>query len=302
MASTSWSSCSHSSMTCMPPARPRACRRAAISEYAPGQVEITLQHRFDALQAIDEGVRTSAWSGCGESPWVAGLLYGQAVRRSIRQRPAPARQPGRRRWQQSVRQRGPGRDPLLRQAIGGMKACLLESLALFCPNANSFRRFQANSYAPLAPTWGINNRTVSLRVPAARRPAGTSSTASAAPTPIPGGGGVARRCAWVFASDSTPVRRSLATATLKPQALPSDWLTALRALELGLGARGARRGFPEDLPGDQAGRIPCLHGRGRRAGLALVSQPGLNERLPALPVSREAGGRLAVGVFHAAQE
>ena len=32
-------------------------------------------------------------------------------------------------------------------------------------NANSFRRFQANSYAPLAPTWGINNRTVSLRVP-----------------------------------------------------------------------------------------------------------------------------------------
>lgn len=31
--------------------------RTAISEYAPGQVEITLQHRFDTLQAIDEGVR-----------------------------------------------------------------------------------------------------------------------------------------------------------------------------------------------------------------------------------------------------
>ncbi|MDO2211775.1 glutamine synthetase, partial [Escherichia coli] len=56
----------------------------------------------------------------------------------------------------------PAGPPLLRQAISGMKACLLESLALFCPNANSFRRFQANSYAPLAPTWGINNRTVSL--------------------------------------------------------------------------------------------------------------------------------------------
>jgi len=31
--------------------------RTAISEYAPGQVELTLEHRLDALQAIDEGVR-----------------------------------------------------------------------------------------------------------------------------------------------------------------------------------------------------------------------------------------------------
>ena len=31
--------------------------RTAISEYAPGQLELTLEHRFDALQAVDEGVR-----------------------------------------------------------------------------------------------------------------------------------------------------------------------------------------------------------------------------------------------------
>lgn len=31
--------------------------RTAISEYAPGQVEITLEHRSDALQAMDEAVR-----------------------------------------------------------------------------------------------------------------------------------------------------------------------------------------------------------------------------------------------------
>ncbi|VFS91954.1 glutamine synthetase [Pseudomonas aeruginosa] len=34
-----------------------------------------------------------------------------------------------------------------------MLASLLDSLLLFCPNANSYRRFQANSYAPLAQTW-----------------------------------------------------------------------------------------------------------------------------------------------------
>ena len=46
-----------------------------------------------------------------------------------------------------IRDRG---TPLLRHAIGGMMATLDDALAIFCPNANSFRRFQANSYAPLA--------------------------------------------------------------------------------------------------------------------------------------------------------
>ena len=55
--------------------------------------------------------------------------------------------------------------PLLKQAVGGMLSTLLDSLLMFCPNANSYRRFQSNSYAPLAATWGVDNRTVSLRVP-----------------------------------------------------------------------------------------------------------------------------------------
>ncbi len=38
-------------------------------------------------------------------------------------------------------------------------------MAVFAPHANSYRRFRAMSYAPVAATWGVNNRTVSLRVP-----------------------------------------------------------------------------------------------------------------------------------------
>ena len=34
----------------------------------------------------------------------------------------------------------PAGTPLLRTAIGGMLASLLDSLLLFCPNANSYRR------------------------------------------------------------------------------------------------------------------------------------------------------------------
>jgi glutamine synthetase len=60
----------------------------------------------------------------------------------------------------------PAGTPALRHAIGGMKDLLAPSMAIFAPNANSYRRFRANSYAPVAPTWGVNNRTVSLRVPA----------------------------------------------------------------------------------------------------------------------------------------
>jgi len=60
----------------------------------------------------------------------------------------------------------PAGAPPLRHAVGGLKATLADGMAIFAPNANSYRRFRANSYAPVAPTWGVNNRTVSLRVPA----------------------------------------------------------------------------------------------------------------------------------------
>jgi glutamine synthetase len=59
----------------------------------------------------------------------------------------------------------PAGTPLLRQAIAGLQATMVESTAVFAPNANSFRRFRQNSYAPIAPSWGVNNRSVSLRVP-----------------------------------------------------------------------------------------------------------------------------------------
>ena len=41
-----------------------------------------------------------------------------------------------------------------------------DSMLLFAPHLNSYRRFQRASHAPLAPTWGYDNRTVAVRVPA----------------------------------------------------------------------------------------------------------------------------------------
>jgi glutamine synthetase len=56
--------------------------------------------------------------------------------------------------------------PTLLQAIGGLKETLADSMAVLAPHANSWRRFAANSYAPVSATWGVNNRSVALRVPA----------------------------------------------------------------------------------------------------------------------------------------
>ena len=55
---------------------------------------------------------------------------------------------------------------LLRHAIAGCLASMADSMLMFAPNVNSYRRFQVGSHAPMAPTWGYENRTVSIRVPA----------------------------------------------------------------------------------------------------------------------------------------
>ncbi len=56
--------------------------------------------------------------------------------------------------------------PLLQHAVAGCLATMEESMLLFAPNQNSYRRFQRGTHAPLAPTWGYENRTVAVRIPA----------------------------------------------------------------------------------------------------------------------------------------
>jgi glutamine synthetase len=40
------------------------------------------------------------------------------------------------------------------------------SIAVLAPNANSYRRFKPDTHAAVRAGWGVNNRTVPLRVPA----------------------------------------------------------------------------------------------------------------------------------------
>jgi glutamine synthetase len=138
--------------------------RTAISEYAPGQVEITLEHG-DALQAMDQAVRYKRL--------VKGVAHAHGMQACFMAKPFDDLAGTGMHMHVSLAD-AEGNNLFASEDPAGTRCCarrwrharhLLDSLLLFCPNANSYRRFQANSYAPLAPTWGVDNRTVSLRVP-----------------------------------------------------------------------------------------------------------------------------------------
>jgi glutamine synthetase len=141
--------------------------RTLMSEYAPGQFEITLEHRADALRAVDEAVlfkravrgvaRRHGRIACFMAKPFAGMAgTGMHLHASL------ADADGR----NAFASEDPAGTPLLRHAIGGLRGTLADGMAVFAPHANSYRRFRAMSYAPVAPTWGVNNRSVSLRIPA----------------------------------------------------------------------------------------------------------------------------------------
>jgi glutamine synthetase len=140
--------------------------RTLMSEYAPGQFEMTLEHRADALRAVDDAVMfkravrgVAARRGCVAcfmaKPFEGLAGSGMHLHASL------ADADGR----NLCADADPRGSQMLRHAIGGLRETLAEGMAVFAPHANSYRRFRAMSYAPVAATWGVNNRTVGLRVP-----------------------------------------------------------------------------------------------------------------------------------------
>jgi glutamine synthetase len=57
-----------------------------------------------------------------------------------------------------------GISDLMRQYIAGQLYCLPHILPLFAPTINSYKRLVEGAWAPTTLTWGIDNRTVALRV------------------------------------------------------------------------------------------------------------------------------------------
>jgi glutamine synthetase len=139
-----------------------------ISEFAPGQYELTLHYRDDVMQAADDlfrlkrlvrmharahGVTACFMAKPNEDYAGSGMHFHvsmlDASGRNVFVEPVEGQ------WNETIR-----------HAIGGLRATMGESMLVFAPHANSWRRFASNSYAPVSPTWGVNNRSVALRIPA----------------------------------------------------------------------------------------------------------------------------------------
>ena len=141
---------------------------AALSEYAPGQFEVNLHHVDDPALACDHAVllkravkAAARKNGLGVSfmakPFQEFAGCGLHIHISLLDADGNNVFSG---------QCADGDfSDTLRHAIGGMMESMDESMAIFAPNANSYRRYGRNSYVPSTPNWGPNHRDLALRIP-----------------------------------------------------------------------------------------------------------------------------------------
>jgi glutamine synthetase len=139
---------------------------AALAEYGPGQFEVNLRHVADARLACDQAIRFKrivkgvALRNGLEATFMA-KPYGDMAGSGLHVHVSVVDDSG-----QNVFAAADalGND-LLKQAAAGLLATMADGMAVFAPNANSYRRFKPETYVPMHATWGYNNRGVAVRVP-----------------------------------------------------------------------------------------------------------------------------------------
>jgi glutamine synthetase len=138
-----------------------------IKESAPSQYEINLYHCADAVLAADQAVmlRRVIRGVSGRQGMRATFMakpFGELAGNGMHLHCSLVDAEGNNAFDDRT---GRGTE-LLRRAIAGCLDTMADSMLLFAPNLNSYRRFQRGTHAPLAPSWGYENRTVAVRVPA----------------------------------------------------------------------------------------------------------------------------------------
>jgi glutamine synthetase len=147
--------------------------KGTLSEFAPGQFEINLGHVDEMLLAADQAALLkrcikAAARATGQRATFMAKPFAEQSGSGLHVHLSLLDREGR-----NLFGAAPDGDRRLGHAICGLQDLMAESMLVFAPNANSYRRLRPLTYAPTAPTWGWNNRTVALRIPpggpAARR-------------------------------------------------------------------------------------------------------------------------------------
>ena len=145
-----------------------------LKELAPGQFELNLHHVDDALLAADNAqwLKQVIKSVARRHGFIASFMpkpFGDRDGNGFHTHVSVLDEKGKNIFDDGT-DRGSDR---LRHAIAGLAGVMADSMLIFAPHANSWRRLQRGVHGPLAPTWGYENRFVAMRIPngegAARR-------------------------------------------------------------------------------------------------------------------------------------
>ncbi|GHF26170.1 glutamine synthetase [Kordiimonas sediminis] len=135
-----------------------------VCEYGNGQFEVNINHSDDALRVCDEAmmlkrvVKSVALKHGLHASFMAKPTYdeaGSGMHAHVSVLDASGA---------NIFAGEQGRTAL-KHAVGGLLTTMNEATALFAPNANSYRRFDPEWFAPMVPNWGENNRRLSVRLP-----------------------------------------------------------------------------------------------------------------------------------------
>ena len=144
--------------------------RAALSEFAPGQFEINLHHVSNAVLACDHAVLLKRLiKGVAREYGLTATFmskpFAEEVGSGLHIHISLLNEKEENIFSCDSGDPPPATSQNLKHAIGGLQASMAESMAIFAPNANSYRRFTPGAYAPVNTAWGHNHRAVSLRIP-----------------------------------------------------------------------------------------------------------------------------------------
>ncbi len=209
---------------------------ATLTEYAPGQFEINLRYEEALLMAdhtflfrnmIKETAQQLGYHATFMAkPFAdsAGSSFHLHLSLWKESKNIFARSANEAQWPQA-----------LLHFIGGCQQYLNAAMAFFAPHVNSYKRLRPGSYAPINDSWGVNNRTVSLRVPEAE------GSASRLEIRTPGADGnpyyviaAALAIGWLGMEENlSPKPQVIGNAYDLPATVPRDLFAAIDALQAG---------------------------------------------------------------------
>ena len=140
----------------------------ALSEYSPGQFEVNLNHVDDPLLAADHAILLKrAVKAAARMNGMAATFMAKPFQEysgnGLHMHISLLDDDGNNVF--SGESKDGAFSDTLRHAIGGVRQAMDESMAIFAPNANSYRRYAPGCFTPASPNWGPNHRDLAIRIP-----------------------------------------------------------------------------------------------------------------------------------------